>query len=418
LLIATCEITKQSEALLSVHNHFAALSVDKIPEVNSNSTTNSSEMKAIPPVPSRSQLPHHARWEKRLPERYIVATNPSSNSFKLKISIQTMDTGEVHTTAVLLDSGATGLFMNSEFVKQKRLTTKPLSRPILVYNVDGSLNEAGSISEVVEVVLQYRDHSECATFAVTSLGKQDVILGLTWLHEHNPEINWETAEVKMSRCPNHCRTCQHEVNEERKVQLAEGKSIRACHAGPTPSPDIEMHDIPDFETDLDEEEDEQTTEEKPYEGDDQLEEGDRLFATMIPCEAKFIWATSNISQRLAEVFHNNSEPKSFHESVPTHLHNFEDVFSKASFDRLPDQKIWDHAIELILGSNPMNCKVYPLTPSEQKGLDEFIQENLASGHIHPLKSPMASPVFFIKKKDGTLRLVQDYRALNALMVKN
>jgi hypothetical protein len=118
------------------------------------------------------------------------------------------------------------------------------------------------------------------------------------------------------------------------------------------------------------------------------------------------------------VFHKNSEPKSFHESVPTHLHNFKDVFSKASFNCLPDRKIWDHAIELIPGANPTNCKVYPLAPNEQKGLDEFIQENLASGRMHPLKSPMASPVFFIKKKDGTLCLIQDYWALNTLTIKN
>jgi hypothetical protein len=66
----------------------------------------------------------------------------------------------------------------------------------------------------------------------------------------------------------------------------------------------------------------------------------------------------------------------------------------------------------------MNCKVYPLAPSEQEGLDKFIQENLTSGCIRPSKSPMASPVFFIKKKDGTLRLIQDYWALNALTIKN
>jgi hypothetical protein len=66
----------------------------------------------------------------------------------------------------------------------------------------------------------------------------------------------------------------------------------------------------------------------------------------------------------------------------------------------------------------MNCKVYPLASSKQKGLDEFIQENLVSGRICPSKSPMASPVFFIKKKDGTLRLIQDYQALNALTIKN
>ena len=75
-------------------------------------------------------------------------------------------------------------------------------------------------------------------------------------------------------------------------------------------------------------------------------------------------------------------------------------------------------IELIPDAKPSNCKVYPVTPNEQAQLDEFLHENLTSSRIHPLKSPMASPVFFIKKKDGTLRLVQDYCTLNAITVKN
>jgi len=55
---------------------------------------------------------------------------------------------------------------------------------------------------------------------------------------------------------------------------------------------------------------------------------------------------------------------------------------------------------------------------EQKELDSFLEENLHTGRIRPSKSPMAAPVFFIKKKDGSLRLVQDYRALNSMTVKN
>jgi hypothetical protein len=94
------------------------------------------------------------------------------------------------------------------------------------------------------------------------------------------------------------------------------------------------------------------------------------------------------------------------------------VFSKESFDNLPEPKPWDHAIELVAEAKPRSCKVYPLAPSEQKELDAFIKENVDSGRIRPSKSPMASPVFFIKKKDGSLRLVQDYRALNAMTVKN
>jgi hypothetical protein len=95
-----------------------------------------------------------------------------------------------------------------------------------------------------------------------------------------------------------------------------------------PSPDPNMKDIPDLAPDSDKSGDD----EEPYSGDDALEDDDHLFFTAIPCEDKFICATSNISQQLAEAFHKNMVPKSFHESVPTHLHNFEDLFAKSSFD--------------------------------------------------------------------------------------
>jgi hypothetical protein len=108
-----------------------------------------------------------------------------------------------------------------------------------------------------------------------------------------------------------------------------------------PSPNVEMDNIPDF-VDLDDEDNDEETQEHTPAPDEQLEEGDRLFAMSVPCEAKFIRATSNISQRLAEAFHKDSQPTLFHKSVPSHLHDFKDVFSKASFDRLPDRKIWDH----------------------------------------------------------------------------
>ena len=68
----------------------------------------------------------------------------------------------------------------------------------------------------------------------------------------------------------------------------------------------------------------------------------------------------------------------------------------------------DHAIDLKPESQPFSTKVYPMSPVEQKELDDFLEENLSSGRIHPLKSPLGSPVFFVKKKDGKLQFVQDY----------
>ena len=67
-----------------------------------------------------------------------------------------------------------------------------------MFNVDGSPKEAGSVTEIIDVILHYEGHTECTSFTVTSLGKQDIILRFTWLQEHNPEINWQTWEVAMS----------------------------------------------------------------------------------------------------------------------------------------------------------------------------------------------------------------------------
>jgi hypothetical protein len=66
----------------------------------------------------------------------------------------------------------------------------------------------------------------------------------------------------------------------------------------------------------------------------------------------------------------------------------------------------------------LKTKVYPMPINKQKILDQFIKENLKKGYIIPSKSPMASPVFFVKKKTGDLRLIQNYRKLNSITVKN
>jgi hypothetical protein len=59
-----------------------------------------------------------------------------------------------------------------------------------------------------------------------------------------------------------------------------------------------------------------------------------------------------------------------------------------------------------------------MTLTEQMEMDAFLEEALATGHIRQSKSPLRAPVFFIKKKDGKLCFVQDYRALNAITRKN
>src|SRR6266849_8538806 len=105
--------------------------------------------------------------------------------------------------------------------------------------------------------------------------------------------------------------------------------------------------------------------------------------------------------------------------VPEHYLKYRRVFEEQASQDLPPWRKYDHAIDLKEGTEPSNnCKIYLLNPEEQVTLDVFLEDMLKRGYICPSKSPFASPFFFVKKKDGKLRPVQDYRRLNTITIKN
>jgi len=85
---------------------------------------------------------------------------------------------------------------------------------------------------------------------------------------------------------------------------------------------------------------------------------------------------------------------------------------------MPTRKLWDHAIDVKEGFMPRKGKVYPLSREEREEVREFVREQLRKGYIWLSKSPQTVPVFFVEKKDGKKRMVQDYRYLNEWTIKN
>ena len=203
---------------LPVSNRYHVLSVDSI-------DNNESETYVIRAAQPSTPKVRRKKWERRLPAKYVIAAN-SARSLSVDVEIETVESALRRALKALIDCGATGLFMDADYVQNNGIATRTLSQPIPVYNVDGTPNEAGAIKEVVTVVLQYSGHKERATFAVTKLGNQDMILGYTWLEEHNPEINWRTKEVEMTRCPSQCDSCRTKRKEEKKAIRRDEERIR------------------------------------------------------------------------------------------------------------------------------------------------------------------------------------------------
>jgi len=390
-------------------NYFDVLVVEEI-------NNDFSAITDISPVPetARTEKTWKSKLEKKLPKRLnIGAAEVGPNSLYLRVEIESTDNQRKYGVRALVDSGATGLFIDREYVKSNQIPTTKLPQPVPMFNVDGTANMEGSISEVAELLLRYNGHSERALFCVTGLGKQNLILGHTWLKDHNPEVDWRTGKVEMSRCsPRCCNGCRTKAREERRILKREAAGINTCRAGPFPAT-VE---------DADETDAEPPASDIPFD----IEDGDRVWATGLIPEAQYIQASSTISQRLVEGFAKNTEARptlptgrsGSKDPIPDYVKIFDQVFSEEGFAKLPNRKPWDHVIELVPGTQPKGCKVYLISVSEQSELDRFLTENLEIGRIRQSKSPMASPVFFIKKKDGSLRLVQDYRMLNDITVKN
>ena len=104
--------------------------------------------------------------------------------------------------------------------------------------------------------------------------------------------------------------------------------------------------------------------------------------------------------------------------IPQIYSRYARIFDESKATRFPPSRPYDHAINLKPDFIPKRFKPYSLPVHHQKALNDFIEENLKSGYIRPSKSPMASPIFFVDKKDGGLRPCQDYRYLNNGTIKN
>jgi len=143
----------------------------------------------------------------------------------LNIGVEKIDTHEDIMIKVLLDSSTTGIFIDRQTAARHGFKLQKLDRPIAIRNVDSTNNSGGAIIYQVECNVFYKGYVERIRMDMCDLGKIGVILGIPWLVAHNPEINWETEEVKITRCPPLCGGKSSKREKIKRVAMKEEKKI-------------------------------------------------------------------------------------------------------------------------------------------------------------------------------------------------
>jgi len=178
-------------------------------------------------------------------------------------------------------------------------------------------NSGGLITYEVEVNVYYKNHVERMKMDICNLGKTSVILGMPWLHAHDLEINWETGEVKMIKCP---LLYGRNSGIKEKKEAKKGKQV------------------------------------------------------VILEEKKIVkWAVDNKEdwRREEKV---EADHRKIEEMVPQKFLKWRKVFWKVESERMPTRKIWDHAIGLKEMFKPKKKRIYPLSKNKRKEVQNFIND--------------------------------------------
>ncbi|QRV96785.1 Retrotransposable element Tf2 protein [Ceratobasidium sp. AG-Ba] len=214
----------------------------------------------------------------------------------------------------LVDFGSSKNFLDLKFAQEHDMPLTKLVNPRTVIAIDGK-EIPDKIKYKATLEVEVEGWTFDVTFFVMDLGDTDMILGLEWLQEADPDINWKTLEISW---------------KEKPITAKAGKELPV---------------------------------------------------------------------------------------IPEEFLEFLDVFSEELFKKLPEHRPFDCNIDFKEDTElPKPAKVYPLSPIENRTIKEFIDQELADGKIRPSKSPIASPCFFVKKKDGSLRLVTNYRKINNITI--
>ena len=332
---------------------------------------------------SNDQLHKVEALPSSVPKVISQVTTPSRSLIKLKSTINGIP------AIVLVDSGATSQFISSSFVTEHNIKSSPLPKQDFVTLANGSQQAASSIVESACVSIS--SYTDKIDFVALPLVGYDAILGMSWLTKYNPTIDWRNRSIKFQE--HHLVGKSVRVNQSAQSIAASSASVRSpsCSSSMISSRSL-----------------------KQQIRNNQIDP-DQVLLVFPHDILQITSSSSSISSVSSAEFPESVELQVAGKDL---IEKYRDVFPKELPPGLPPQREIDHKIDLIPGSSPPSRPTYRMSAVELTELKQQLEELIKSGFIRPSKSPFGAPILFVKKKDGTMRMCIDYRALNNISIKN
>lgn len=398
------------------------------------------------------------------PQYIFASDSPHNNPFSTNhffISVVLNISGRNIRTYAFLDSGATGSHISESFVTRHSISRRTLPTAVPVTAVDGRPLASGFMTQEVYTHLNISDHTERIHLGIVAC-PYPIILGLDWLQQHNPNIDWKTGKMKLKCCNIKYHTVVSSFGSSYDLDSnpippnstvsAVGLGLRLNDSRSTPSPwmapifskSAHSHTKPGIRL---------ATETPPSTIDPEPDIDDispppsrkpghsqtkpllhsfcnlsrfKKYAKHQPVGVLNYYpdksSISSIDPSSGDLPCKTDIPEKtdFELFVPAKYSDFEDVFTfKEDSSALPPFRPGiDLKIETTAGKEPPWGPMYSMSAEERASVVEYVEDKLAKGHIRRSKSPAGAPVLFTKRKTGALRFCVDYRGLNAITKRN
>ena len=319
---------------------------------------------------------------------------------------------------LLVDSGADNNFLDSQLAAQLQLPITP-AQPLHVHLANNMVHVEGFTQASINI----QGYTAIIPFAVAPLNlPYQVILGKAWHFHAMPHIDWKTNTITVHGCklqpPEHSML-NNICTESKVLDEPQQHSTAENYVRADPEYDIPQHTQQnDKAQHAQQDTRSQHDNSSQHEGHQISQQPQHAQHEDISQHAQHEEDTANsLSSQKVSNINISSDYERHLTSVQKILTKHKVVFQELN-TLPPSRKGIDHKIDLLPGSKPFNKNPYKLSPRQQQALKEQLQTFIDKGWVEPSTSPYASPILFVGKKDGSLRLCVDFRFLNTQTIRH